>query len=202
MSKRVFYVYVLFRPDGRPCYIGKGKNNRWLHHERYETSNLHLKRIIKRADGMLPKAKIAEGLSEKEAFELEVDLIRNIGREKDGGPLVNLTNGGDGCSGNENHWNGVSHPDVPKKIGQALKGRNFTPGWRRKLSAAAKGRERGTYSNEHVTAIRLGVTKFWKKRRQQNGGKAPSLRSKAGHKKHSLTMLAKREALINPQLES
>src|SRR3546814_18629440 len=28
-----FYVYVLYRPDGRPFYVGKGQNRRALEHE-------------------------------------------------------------------------------------------------------------------------------------------------------------------------
>lgn len=31
---RVFYVYVLFDWRGIPRYVGKGKGNRWLDHER------------------------------------------------------------------------------------------------------------------------------------------------------------------------
>jgi len=204
MTNKVFYVYVLFRPDGRPCYIGKGKGNRWLCHERYETSNLHLKRIIKNAGGELPKVKLYERLTEQRAFELEVELIKYIGREKDNGPLVNLTDGGDGVSGGENHWNGKTHPETSKAIGRALKGRKFTSEWRKRLSISAKKRVRGSnghYSKEHAAAISVGVSKFWKRRRKENGGVAPSLRSKAGHKKHSLAMLAKRKSPLNPQLE-
>ncbi len=24
-DKRIYYVYVIFRPNGEPCYVGKGK---------------------------------------------------------------------------------------------------------------------------------------------------------------------------------
>lgn len=107
-----FYVYVLFRPDGQPCYVGKGKGNRWTNHERYGSSNLNLQRIIKNAGGILPKAKIKENMLEKDAFELEISLIRSIGRKIHGGLLVNFTDGGEGPSGCENHWNGLTHPET------------------------------------------------------------------------------------------
>lgn len=95
---RSHYVYVLFRPwDGSPCYVGKGKRDRWLHHER-RTKNLHLSRIIAKAGGELPKVKIRHGISEAEAFETERALIVSIGRGKLG-PLVNLTDGGEGACG-------------------------------------------------------------------------------------------------------
>jgi len=93
-----FYVYAYFRPTGEPCYIGKGKENRWSRHQR-ETSNPHLRRIIALAGGSLSKIKVAEGLTEKEAFALEIVMIRLIGRRENGGPLVNLTDGGEGSTG-------------------------------------------------------------------------------------------------------
>lgn len=97
--KTDFYVYLYFRPDGiTPCYVGKGHGKRWRRHER-ETRNPHLARIIKAAGGRLPKIKISEGLSEPAAFSIEMFLIKMIGREANGGPLVNMTDGGEGASG-------------------------------------------------------------------------------------------------------
>lgn len=92
------YVYVLFRPDGTPCYVGKGRGDRWTHHERrpkVRGHNPHLARIIAKAGGELPKVKVRVGLTDIEAFAIEVALIAAIGRGKNG-PLVNLTDGGDG----------------------------------------------------------------------------------------------------------
>lgn len=94
--KRDFYIYVIFRLDGRPCYVGKGRGRRWLQHER-KTHNPHLREIIRQANGCeLPKVKIREGLGSAEALEIEAALIKAIGRKDNGGPLVNLTDGGEG----------------------------------------------------------------------------------------------------------
>jgi hypothetical protein len=81
-----------------PCYVGKGKGDRWTRHEsRKIHDNSHLRSIVnqaREAGKELPKIKFAEGLTEQEAFDLEKLLIAVIGREHLGGPLVNLTDGG------------------------------------------------------------------------------------------------------------
>lgn len=99
-----FYVYVLFYLNGTPCYIGKGKGDRWLNHEQKKRfRNNYLKGIIidaKQRGLSLPKIKIREHITETEAFETERILIKIIGRRNLGtGPLVNLTDGGDGETG-------------------------------------------------------------------------------------------------------
>jgi len=94
-----FYVYVYFRPNGIPCYVGKGRGSRWVKHKNGECCNIHLKRIIKKAGGDLPRVKIRTGLSNEHAVEIECALIAAIGRQKDGGPLVNFSKGGDGVPG-------------------------------------------------------------------------------------------------------
>lgn len=96
-----FYVYILYRhDDGIPCYVGKGKGERFKGHFKYGRHYNHMLRaLIERAGGILPHAIIQFGLTETEAFDLEVQLIGEIGRRAHGGPLVNMTDGGDGCSG-------------------------------------------------------------------------------------------------------
>jgi len=93
-----FMVYVWFRPwDASPCYVGKGRGNRYRKLSR--THNAHLAAIIKKAGGSLPIVVIRCGLTESEAFETEIALIKAIGRKANGGPLANLTDGGEGTSG-------------------------------------------------------------------------------------------------------
>lgn len=100
---RVFYVYALFDENAIVRYIGKGKGERWLAHARGEDSYNWLKKIfIKRtlkAMEEVPGVKIREGLAELEAFEIEVALIRAIGRQNNRtGPLTNLTENRNGPS--------------------------------------------------------------------------------------------------------
>jgi hypothetical protein len=100
----IFYVYVLFDWLGIPRYIGKGKDNRWLLHERYtDLDNPMKNEFIERTWIMLdeiPKVKIRENVSEEEAIAVEMSLVAAIGRSDRGqGPLTNLTDGGEGTSG-------------------------------------------------------------------------------------------------------
>src|SRR6188472_3079965 len=92
-----FYVYVCFRPwDGSPCYVGKGHGKRWSSFPK--NRNKKLLAIVAEAGGKIPSVKIRDGLSEAEAFEIEVAFIAAIGRGEDG-PLVNATKGGEGTFG-------------------------------------------------------------------------------------------------------
>lgn len=93
------YVYIVFRPSGLPCYVGKGHGSRWKRHDRKQKQNPHFAAILAQAGGELPVAVIRNGLTDFEACEIEVALIAAIGRETAGGPLVNMTDGGDGTSG-------------------------------------------------------------------------------------------------------
>lgn len=92
------YVYILFRPDGRPFYVGKGKGRRVDRHF-WRSHSKHVAAIVTAAGGSLPWVKVASGLSDHTAVEFEKAFIHAIGREINGGPLVNQTDGGDGFAG-------------------------------------------------------------------------------------------------------
>lgn len=138
---RQFYIYVIFRPDGAPCYIGKGSGKRWRKTGR-RTHNPHLARIIAKAGGELPVVKIRDGLTEPEAFETERAFIAAIGRQANGGPLVNLTDGGEGATGK------VMSEAAKDAIRAAQKGRPKSDEHR----AAMRG-PRGPMSQENRSAI-------------------------------------------------
>ena len=76
----IFYVYQYLTDTGIPYYIGKGSKDRineshlpWI-----ELPPIDRRQIIK------------DNMTEKDAFEYELELIKHYGRKKDGGILDNV----------------------------------------------------------------------------------------------------------------
>lgn len=111
--KNGYYVYILIDPrDKMPFYVGKGKNKRYLEHEKeldkqivYLSNNnsspeklLSLKqRVIfdLKQCNLTYEFELIEGLIEEDAFMLEQALIAWFGRRLCGnGVLTNLLSGG------------------------------------------------------------------------------------------------------------
>jgi hypothetical protein len=122
--KNIFYVYIYLDPrkPGKyyypgiettflfePFYVGKGSKYRLNKHlNSVQSGSKHvfnsfkvgkIKHILK--EGLMPYIMIlTDNLSEKDAFNLEKDTIKNIGRsDLKKGPLCNFTDGGEGSSG-------------------------------------------------------------------------------------------------------
>ena len=90
-----FYVYGHYKPDGNIFYIGKGHGNRACQ----TSSRNNFWRNTVNKHGTYHIVLLHEHLSEDEAFNKEKEEIEFWGRRKDGGFLINLTDGGDGISG-------------------------------------------------------------------------------------------------------
>lgn len=103
-----YYVYLLLRPDGRPFYVGKGKDYRVMQHENEAThpngrrSNAHKLNVIRsiwRSDSAVIYAIDSMHSIEGNAYSREAELIFNYGRLHENGPLTNLDPGGGSTAG-------------------------------------------------------------------------------------------------------
>lgn len=103
-----WYIYVLHRPDGRPFYVGKGTGDRVFQHENEarhpndRRSNSHKLNIIR----SIWKGREAVGYEidswwddEALAYEREAELIAELRRLHEGGPLTNRAPGGGSTAG-------------------------------------------------------------------------------------------------------
>ena len=158
-----YYVYKHIRKkDGSTFYIGKGKEGRL---ESDKGRNIHWKRVVEKDNGFDSEI-IKDGLSEDEAFDLEVKLISEIGLDN----LCNMTEGGSGGdtrvnytsdeydewlkakseaqSGKVGYWKGKKRPAHSDKMKQLVKEGVYkdngkwspTDETKQKMSEAAKRR--------------------------------------------------------------
>lgn len=95
---RVFYIYEHWRPDRDECfYVGKGKGRRaYGMRQRNRWHQFIQEKMIRLGTSVEIKI-VFSGLTEGEAFALEVERIALW--KSDGADLVNMTDGGEGASG-------------------------------------------------------------------------------------------------------
>jgi len=113
-----FYVYVYLDPrkpgkhvygsyvfDYEPFYVGKGKCDRCYHHinenkllkDKNKLKTNKIKKIIRETGDIPIIIKYSENLLEDVSIDLEIDMIKTIGRiDLKTGCLTNLTGGGNG----------------------------------------------------------------------------------------------------------
>lgn len=149
-----FYVYICFKTDGTPYYVGKGSGNR-LKTTFKDKHNPFKTRTAKKV-GKEIVIKIAEFETEAEAFACELDLILKLGR-RPFGPLTNLTDGGGGIVG-------LRHtPETKQKISKAGIGRKHSQESRLAISIGQKKREGSIWSRmneeqQRVTRQKISQT--------------------------------------------
>lgn len=121
-----YYVYHIINPTtNRIFYVGKGCGNRCKQHltdKKEYAFNKRLNGYIRNLidENSIPFIeKIAENLTEKDAYELEESEIKKYGRKgiDEGGILLNILESGRPPSfkGKDHPWWGRSHSDDSKK---------------------------------------------------------------------------------------
>lgn len=177
-----FYVYVVFRPNGTPCYVGKGKGNRWRDHLR-GSHNQHLRRIVSAAGGDVPIIVVRSGLQEPVAFDVERALIKAIGRGRSG-PLVNLTDGGDGMAGHQ------FSIESRMKMSRSATGKVQSAETVAKRVAKITGRKRSPAVIEKLRQVNLG-----RKRSEETKSKMRRPKTEAHRAKLRLAKLGYKQSL-------
>jgi hypothetical protein len=125
----MYYVYILRDPrDGSPFYVGKGKGHRYSNHWRWNSSrggNEFKDRVIAKIleAGLEPVCElhVNEITSEEEAYRIEEELIKSIGRrgKEPEGCLTNIcleTGKPPSRFGSENGFFGHHHSEDNKKL--------------------------------------------------------------------------------------
>jgi len=169
------YVYVLFRADGTPFYVGAGRKSRWADHEKHARYGLGpdvprlniIREMTKAGFNGIPKVKIAEGLTHQEARVREMALIAVIGRHPNG-PLTNQTPGGDGYRDQPVELRAktiarnrarVWTPEMREKAAASLRGKKLSPESIAKRTAAMVGRIRSAEHRASLSAALKGKPK-------------------------------------------
>jgi len=173
-----YYVYIYLNPlksgnynygkyhfDFEPFYVGQGNRlyqHLTTHNLKYTTIKVNIIKKILKENQKPIIIKLHENMLESDSFNKEMELIKLIGRrDLNEGSLANMTNGGDGSSGNivseetrnkmsesskgEKNWNydKTHSEETRKKMSDVLKGKIHTLEHRRKNSEANKGKTSG-----------------------------------------------------------
>ena len=169
--KNNYYIYFHINPlKNEIFYVGKGKGNRAFHkHKRTKLWN----NIVNKY-GLVINI-VEDSLTEEESFKREKYFIDYIGRRDLGtGPLVNLTEGGEGVSGK------IISESTRRKMSESCAGKNnhrfgkkVSEETRSKMSLAKKGKPGHKLSEEHKQNIsKSNIGKKLSEEHKQNIGKS------------------------------
>ena len=159
MAGNNYYVYQYITEDGLPYYIGKGSGTRIREHHLYTEVPPAERRII-----------LKDGLTNKEAYDMESALIKFYGCKKHGGILDNKT---------VTRW--VAEPGWKHSAGAVEKIRQGNLGKVRTEEHKQKYRKPKT--DRHANNIKNAVKNLWAdpEYKQKRLEKMMETRRKNGH---------------------
>lgn len=149
------YVYTYHDPsrDNEPIYVGKGSSGRaWSHLRRRDMHPFTYRLASMKTNGVQPIITIYGGLDDELAMLVEEELISKIGRKDlNKGPLLNLTNGGDGACGK------IVSTETRSLMSRVRTGEKRTQETCQRISAALKGRRLSDQARVNISAGHVGV---------------------------------------------
>ena len=97
-TERIFYCYIYFSAlDGSPFYVGKGRGRRSLSHLKKTHNEALQAKIGQLGRDNIRIERIAQDITEAQAFACESAIIQFYGRVRSGaGPLLNVMRGAQG----------------------------------------------------------------------------------------------------------
>ena len=195
----MFYTYIYRDKDGVPFYVGKGHGARaYAHLTRKDDSHLARKIRKMRSSGFSPEIEIIPAIDESHAFFMEECCIFIIGRRDLGkGPLLNLTDGGDGVTGYR--WTDaqkIAHSKAHK--GQAPWNKGVSPSLsvREKMSASSKQRSPESRIHKEETKQKISSALTGKVRTAEHSKAISEAKKGKPGKKNSPETIAKRTASL------
>jgi group I intron endonuclease len=154
-SKPGIYMYDDLIFDYEPFYIGKGTDNRDYHSafDRHNSFKKNKIQSLKKKNIKVFSIKVSENLNEKDSFDLEISLIKKIGRrDLKLGPLTNLTDGGDGRT------NIIVSEETKRKISESKKSQNLhnkhTESTKTLLKKINQGENNPFYGKNHTEEVK------------------------------------------------
>lgn len=203
----IFYVYIYLDPrksgsyrygelefDNEPIYVGKGKDDRDLCHLK-KAKNIVLENKLKKIQ--LTEQPIIirhkENLNELDAFDLEILLINRIGRKDLGlGPLLNLTDGGEGSSG----WNCTNKTRKRMSKAQLVRHKNhpLPAETREKIRQSNIGVKRSEETKEKLRKAHVGM----KPSPESNQKRSAALKGKSKSDQHRANIKTSKLGEKNP----
>jgi NUMOD3 motif len=154
MTEQNYYCYALYAPSDRllehPRYIGKGRGDRVFRTGRQRTKRVQAWIAELGADPLWDI--VRSGMTQAEAFALEIELIAEHGREgiDEGGTLLNVSTGGAGASGYKHSADSLA------KIVAIHTGRKRSDETREKMAAAKLGKPQSDAHKAAISAAKKG----------------------------------------------
>ena len=142
-NNSIYYVYEHLKPNSLiPFYVGKGKKNRAYSKD---GRNIFWKRVVEKYKGFEVKL-LVENVDEELAFLVEQERIDQLKRLNI--RLCNLTNGGEGPSGQK------FSQETLNKLSAFQKGRKKSKEWKDKISLSNKGKVRTLEMNKKMSSLK------------------------------------------------